>query len=214
MSASLWLAASNSCLHKWPGISGQWESHTGDLFGWDWCWKLHQIQVSVENSVCHLCLVFTNYIWMRGTTPRPHYAVVSQFLSICILMCTCAWITFSAAWMWIARGWQAGLPPAQGSTALGTSWVQNLHPAAWSWYHCHPNNNTDTPEQPASCWETGTVDTVDTHDWWRPTMMHSDSGYWFHLTNLVSQKALCLAAVIPQCLQRECLGHDCVKGKP
>ncbi len=43
-------------------------------------------------------------------------------------------------------------------------------------------------------------------------MIRSDSGYWFNLNNLVSQNALCLAAVIPQCLQRECLGHDCIKG--
>lgn len=98
----------------------------------------------------------------------------------------CFFIAVSAAWRWIAGLWQAGLPPGPGSAALRTSWVQNPNPAAaWSLYQSHPNNITDTPEQPASCWETGT--------YCAPTWLKKPNNrrrYWRLLTTLVPQSGV------------------------
>lgn len=95
-------------------------------------------------------------------------------------------IAVSAAWRWIAGLWRAGLPPGPGSAALRTSWVQNPNPAAaWSLYQSHPNNITDTPEQPASCWETGT--------YCAPTWLKKPNNrrrYWLLLTTLVPQSGI------------------------
>lgn len=128
----------------------QWWS----LSGYCRCDNCHRIYLACSERRNPLSLMPHELFPSSDTLKTKH----NFSFSVSVNLYLCISNTLLAPWRWTIGVRWVGLRPGQDSIALalGICWVQNLHPAAWSWYQRQRSSiNTDTPEQPASCWEKG-----------------------------------------------------------